>query len=387
MKNLILYIISIFLLFFIISLLLKNKSENKNDIEENEYIVNFSPCGDVKFKKIPTKILTSQQTYNDILIAFKKQNNIIAVSSIDKFYIDFYNSINLNRSLNNDLIQFSMGRNLFDKELFYSINADVHHIDPITLAMTKGWSKNDVDEISTNIGPFFGNRYSIENKKPSYIKNYKFYTLDEITLKFGEVYKKEETAIKLNKFANELAERISHKLKNVEGKTIAIIYLTKKGIVPFDSTSNGYGLAQYKILKCKDAFKEKGIKTYSYEGNFGTIVDKEILLLANPDVIIVNEGIYIDKKYNFFSRRTSILLNELETYKNDPLLKDVPALKNNKIILGGIYDQGPIVRIFQLEMMAKQIYPEIFGKFRLDHKYQENEELFSRIELMEILNE
>ena len=115
------------------------------------------------------------------------------------------------------------------------------------------------------------------------------------------------------------------------------------------------------------------------------MLDQESLLLANPDVIIINEGIYIDKKYKFFSRRTELLLNEFNKFKNNPLLKDIPALKNDQIILGGIYDQGPITRIYQLEMIAKQIYPEIFGKFNIKHEYPENEQLFSREELRKII--
>lgn len=362
------------------------KKEIKQMKEDSGYFVEMSPVGNVKFKKVPTKILTVQETYNDILVSFDKENGIAAVGSIDKFFDDFYKDLNIVPKINKEnIIQIAVGRNMYDKELFYSLNADIHHIDPIALSFTKGWKPSDITEISNNIGPFFANRYSIENKKPSHLKDYKFYTLEELTLKFGEVYKKEETAKKLNEFTKNLIKNIQNKLPKNNEKTIAIVYLCRKGIVPFDSESDGYGLSQYKILKCKDAFKLKGIKTYSYEGNFGTMLDKETLLLANPDIIIINEGIYINDKYKFFSKRTKILINEFEKFKKDPLLKDIPAFKNNKIILGGIYDQGPIIRIYQLEMLAKQLYPEIFGTFRENHSYPENEQLFSRDELRKII--
>lgn len=254
--------------------------------------------------------------------------------------------------------------------------------------MTKGWGESDIEEISKNIGPFFANRYSVENKKPKHLKNYKFYTLNEINEKFGEVYKKKNVAIEINKFTEDLILSIKNKLpKNSKQKRIAIVYLCKKGIVPFDSTSNGYGYEQYKIFNCVDAFKDAGIKTYAYEGSLGTMLDKETLLLANPDVIIINEGIYIDEKYKFFSRRTNILLKEFKKFKSDPMLKDIPAFKNDNIFLGGIYDQGPITRIYQIEMLAKQLYPEIFGIFNINHKYKEDEQLFSRDKLRDIINE
>lgn len=386
MKNILFFLLISFLLFFGTSYILKNNKNKIKHIENKTYNIEFSPCGKIELLKIPQRILTSHQTYNDILVAFNMNENIVAVSSKDKFYYDFYTNLNITNKLNDNIIQYSLGRNHYDKELFYSINADIHHIDPITLAMTKGWSRLDVEEICKNIGPFFGNDYSINGKKPSYLIDYKLYTLNEINLKFGEVYKKQDVTQRINDFTENLIKNIQNKIQNINSKTIAIIYLTKKGIVPFDSTSCGYGFTQYKVLKCKDAFKEKGIKTYSYEGNFGTIIDKETLLIANPDVIIINEGIYVDPKYKFFSKRTQLLLNQIETLKRDHLLKDIPAFKNNKIILGGIYDQGPISRIYQLEMFAKQIYPEIFGQFNINHKYSADEQLFSREELREILN-
>ena len=387
MKNIFFYTIIVFLSFFIISFILKSSKNKINDNNDfDSYYVNFSPCGEVEFKSVPKKIVSGQETYNDILMSFNISNNIIGMTSKDKFYFNFYEDLNLQNYPNfQNMQQISIGRNLYDKEIFYSINANIHHIDPVTLSMTKGWSESDIIEISRNIGPFFGNRYSIENKKPQHIKNYKFYSLDEINLKFGEVYKQKSKAEKINNFTNQLIDLISSKLKNVSGKKIAIIYLCKKGIVPFDISSDGYGFSQYRILKCIDSFKISGIRTYSYEGNLGIMLDKESLLMANPDVIIINEGIYIDNRYNFFSRRTILLQNELEKWKNDPLLKDLTAFKNNQIILGGIYDQGPIARIYQLEMLAKQLYPEIFGKFNSNHKYPENEQLFSRKELRDII--
>lgn len=377
------------IIFLSLIFLFEKSKNNKSIIKQNSnnYYVELNPCGNVYFKDVPNRILTNQETYNDILISFNKGNNIKAVGSFDKIYDNFYQDLNIKTNINkNNIIQISTARNTYDKELFYSINADVHHIDPIALSYTKGWNKDDINEISKNIGPFFANRYSIENKKPAFIKNYTFYNLNELNLKFGQVYKKEMLAKNINDFTDNFIQTIKDKLpKNIKGKRIAIVYLCKKGIVPFDSTSNGYGFAQYKIFNCVDAFKDSGIKTYAYEGNFGTMLDKESLLLANPDVIIINEGIYIDKKYNFFSRRTKLLLNEFEKMRKDPILKDIPAFKNNNIILGGIYDQGPIIRIYQIEMLAKQLYPEIFGKFNIDHKYPKNEQLFSREQLKEIL--
>ena len=259
LKALYILLIPTFIAFSILFLYKSVKNKNNVNVKEEEkgYFVEMSPVGNIHFYKIPNKILTVQETYNDILIAFRKDGGIKGVSSIDKFFEEFYIDLKLTPNFKkNEIIQISTGRNTYDKEIFYSINADIHHIDPVALSMTKGWKQSDIDEISKNIGPFFANRYSIENKKPSHLKNYKFYTLNELTLKFGEVYKKEQVAKKLNEFTEKLIKRIKSKLPKENNKKIAIVYLCRKGIVPFDSTSDGYGLSQYKILKCKDAFKE-----------------------------------------------------------------------------------------------------------------------------------
>lgn len=47
--------------------------------------------------------------------------------------------------------------------------------------------------------------------------------------------------------------------------------------------------------------------------------------------------------------------------------------------------QGPIFYCFQLEMAAKQIYPHLFGEYRQDNAYPEDEQLFSRAELAAII--
>ena len=138
------------------------KKEIKQMKEDSGYFVEMSPVGNVKFKKVPTKILTVQETYNDILVSFDKENGIAAVGSIDKFFDDFYKDLNIVPKINKEnIIQIAVGRNMYDKELFYSLNADIHHIDPIALSFTKGWKPSDITEISNNIGPFFANRYSI----------------------------------------------------------------------------------------------------------------------------------------------------------------------------------------------------------------------------------
>ncbi len=78
---------------------------------------------------------------------------------------------------------------------------------------------------------------------------------------------------------------------------------------------------------------------------------------------------------------------ELLKLKDDMLAQKINAFKNGRVYVGGTFFQGPIYFLFQTEMAAKQIYPELFGPYRDNQKYPVEEQLFSRVELAKILRE
>jgi len=43
-----------------------------------------------------------------------------------------------------------------DKELFYDMDANAHFVDPHILKLWYDWDQDDIDEVATNLGPFFG---------------------------------------------------------------------------------------------------------------------------------------------------------------------------------------------------------------------------------------
>ena len=54
-------------------------------------------------------------------------------------------------------------------------------------------------------------------------------------------------------------------------------------------------------------------------------------------------------------------------------------------VVGGTPLQGPIDNLFQIEMAAKQIYPEIFGEYHDNQQYAPEEQLFDRARVAAIL--
>ena len=62
--------------------------------------------------------------------------------------------------------------------------------------------------------------------------------------------------------------------------------------------------------------------------------------------------------------------------KDDPVACHLKAFKNNRVYAGGTPLQGPVFYIFQLELAARQIYPDLFPP---------NEPLFDRARLAAVL--
>jgi iron complex transport system substrate-binding protein len=67
-------------------------------------------------------------------------------------------------------------------------------------------------------------------------------------------------------------------------------------------------------------------------------------------------------------------------------MSEVAAVTNDRIYPGGTAVQGPIVNMFQTEMVAKQLYPEEFGEWRGLGETPEDEQLFDRQRISDIVN-
>ncbi|MDO4568872.1 MAG: ABC transporter substrate-binding protein [Planctomycetia bacterium] len=382
------------------------------------YSVTMSPVGTVHFERVPERVMTGDANYNEMLVATRDAHKIVKTSYQTDEISAFYSQIpgfssGLNWNVINGNVFDSTERLTFDKELLYHLQCDIHHLDPIQVMGWKGWSRNDVEEIITNVGPFFANRGSrdfpldrpkvapyatapprqnpdAEQRKfqeeieelPSY-QNYEVYSLWELSDKIGQVYQKQEVVAKIKVVADRMSAEIQSKLPP-KGKQprVGLLYWRNKSFTPFGLHHGGFGQAQYQIVDARDAFEE--IESYNNRSSkepktnvVGMVAaaDLEALVACNPDIIIMARV----GDVNGFK--------DLLKLKNDPLARTIPAFQNDRVYLGGAVFQGPIYFLFQVEMAAKQIYPEIFGPFREDQNYPKEEQLFSREELAQILRE
>lgn len=357
--------------------------KNGTSAKSGGYVVSMSPMGAVRFEHEPRRIVTQDANYNDILAAVRREEGLIATGYPGNFFDGFYAQLpGVRVSLDPQRLTYlSAAGGMFDKELLYTLRAEVHHIDPLQLARTRGWSRADVEEIARNVGPFFANRYSRENNYPG-SEPYEYYTAWELADKVAQVYRQPQRIARLKKVYDKLVHDIAARLPPPDKRPrIGLVFYSKGRFTPYSMTRGGFGQAQYRDVGARDAFARIQATTYGGGGGTGVALDAEGLLALDPDVLIVPFAIY-PASQSATSRNS---YEELLKLKNDSLAQRLTAFRNGRVYPGGTPLQGPIFYLFQIEMAAKQIYPEIFGPYRGDQQYPPREQLFDRVRVANIL--
>ncbi|MDD4891679.1 MAG: ABC transporter substrate-binding protein [Phycisphaerae bacterium] len=350
------------------------------------YVVTMSPMGAVRFDHPPRRIVTMDANYNDMLVALGQDDRLIATGYASNFYDGFYAQLpGVRAAMDPQRLTYlaGAGGSLFDKELLYALHADIHHIDPLQLAGMRGWTRADVDEIARNVGPFFANRDSRENNYPDK-EPYTYYTLWELSDKVGQVYRRSRRIARLQTIGDQLVREIEAKLPPADQRPrVGLVFYGHGRFMPYSLLRGGFGQAQYRAVGARDAFESIRATTYGEAGGRGVALDLEGLLALDPDVLIVPFAIYSSARGATTSRSS---YEQLLLLKDDPLGQHLKALRTGRAYPGGTPLQGPIFHLFQIEMAAKQIYPDIFGPYRDDQRYPPREHLFDRARVAETLN-
>ena len=348
---------------------------------DTAYTVTMSPVGTVRFLRPPQRIVTGDANYTDMLVALGCGSRIIAGASATNLYTGFYAQLaGLKTGIDPLALQSldgSSGVRLgFDKELLYKLHADIHHLDPLQLMAGGRWTPADIDEITRNVGPFFANRYSRENIYPGK-EPYEFYTVWELSDKVGQVYRHAERMARLKAIGDALIRSIQARLPPPEKRpTVGLIYYSNARITPYSLGHGGFGQAQYTAIGARDAFEGRKIATYGEGDGQGIALDLEGLCSVDPDILIMPLAL---------SGGGRTAYEQLLKLRDDPLGRRLKAFQHDRVYPGGTALQGPVFYIFQIEMAAKQVYPELFGRYRDDQRYPPDECLFDREAVAAIL--
>ncbi|MFD1589469.1 ABC transporter substrate-binding protein [Halorientalis brevis] len=344
---------------------------------QESYTVTMSPVGTVEFDEVPRSIFTRLSHHAGMAFALGRGDDVNALNG-PEYYHATWNQFT--PRLPGVSLDWS---NLYpswqtSKEKLYDLDSDVHLADPASVVQLEKWSMDDVDEVSEQIAPWFGNSLSARHQEPidEWDGDYEYYGLWEQFEKVAQVFREEERYEALANIHADVIGTIEDGLPpEVERPSVVLLTAAdvEKKIWAYTTGNPGFLTSHIRPLRPHDAFGG------SLES--GSNVDFEALLEADPDVILFLSGMQPD-----------VSMTELRaTLASHPIASEISAVENGRVFPQGARYQGPILNLFQLEMSAKQFYPEQFGEWPISDggPYPEipaDEQLFDRQEVADIIN-
>ncbi|WP_247002547.1 ABC transporter substrate-binding protein [Halosolutus gelatinilyticus] len=344
--------------------------------EDGSYTAEISPVGEVTFESPPETVFTRLTHHADMAFALGRGDGINAMHAPE--YYD---------GLWNQFVERLPGVSLdwsglyssweVDKEKLYELDSDIHLADPAWVTQLSSWSRADVEEIADNVGPWFGNSLSDRHQEPpeEWADDYEYYGLWEQFELVAEAFREQERYEALAAVRGELLSTIESGLPPESERPTAVMITSADRELIWTYTLNnpGFLTAHTRPLGPRDAF-DGAIESES-------AADFETLLEADPDVLLYLGGMLPD-----------VDMAETRAWlESDPVASEITAVRNDRVYAQGARYQGPILNLFQLEMTAKQLFPEAFGEWPTydDGPYPEipeDERLFDRQRVADAIN-
>ncbi len=357
-----------------------DKSTTEGTKSEGSNSVMMSPMGAVEFDGVPQKAFVVFPQYADMAVALGHGD------AVNALYVPEMSGKTMNTYYDRlDGVSFEWKglpdplKNGLNKESLFSLDSDVHFVDPAYVSTQKNWDQNDIREVRDKVAPWFGNFYSGTRHQPpkGYRDDYQYYDLWQLFEKVAQVFQEEDRYEALESIHDDLLSTIEKGLPPKEERPTAVrVTLGDDSFYTYHLNKPGYWLADTRPLKATDAFADR-----DWPNLWGT-VDYEAMLDADPDVILMLWG--VSPGYYVGDARKKM--------KNDRLGKRLSAVQNDHVYASGMRYQGPIMNLFQLEMTAKELYPDQFGEwpgYVNGNPYPEipdDERLFDRTRLANVVN-
>jgi hypothetical protein len=156
----------------------------------------MSPMGEVEFDAVPETAMGFYPWYADMAIAVGHGDALQSLYAPEMFgsgMNNYYHQLD-GVSIDWERLTDPNPGNGTDKEIFYEIDADVHFIDPVLLAGQDGWNSDDIEDITQDLGPVFGNYYSTRRVDPpeGTRDGYEYYTVWEMAEKIAAVFQEQQ---------------------------------------------------------------------------------------------------------------------------------------------------------------------------------------------------
>lgn len=349
----------------------------------SEYEVEIEPTGSLPLDEPPTRWIGGRDFSVDVGLCLGELDSLVGMVRPDDVFTEFYETLDGVEIDLSSVTDIEPETHQINKELVYELDPDVLAVDPNQLVVHNGLEPSDLDELERNVAPFFGN-YSREQRGRDWPNwpdgEYGYYDYPELLQKYAELFDKADRMAEIITFRERILAEITERIPpeserprvalllswpNPEGRGGAyFLYNTRP------QRDDTYGRMQYRQLGAREAFDDE-----VHETGATARVGHEAMAEADPDVIVFNFG--LDQADN--------AAETAEVLRNSPVADEISAVQDDRLYLGGTPYQGPITSLFQLEMLAKQLYPDEFGEFHGVGEIPDDEQLFDRDRLVELL--
>lgn len=354
------------------------QTESETATAESNYATELAPVGSVTLDSPPENVFTHFPWFPDMASALGRGDTVNSLwwegtaAGLDYFTAEFDG---FDVEWADEATEYG-----FSKERLYELDSDLHLVDPAWVTTQDNWTRDDVDEVADNVGPWLGNYYSSYHASPpdEWADEYEYYTLWETFGRVAALYGERSRYEALASVHDDLLETVEDGLPaESERPTVAYLSISEdlSSIYRLRLNAPGYWNSHTRPLGATDAFGGE-----EFSGPFAQ-VDMEALAEADPDVVLALWT--VTDTFDF-----GTLTQNLE---DDPVGGELTAVRNGRVYPQGTRWQGPLMNLFQLEMTAKQLYPDQFGawpEYESGDDYPEfgaDEQLFDHRRVADVL--
>ncbi|MDX1744444.1 MAG: ABC transporter substrate-binding protein [Halobacteriales archaeon] len=337
---------------------------------DTSYTVSMEPVGDVTFESVPERWIAYDGAFADMAVALGQVEGMTGIGYADRYYTYVYDEIDglaVDRSV---LTEGELLGDTIPKEPFYQLDNDVHLMDPQMLINWFGWSPEDVEEITSNVAPFFGN---LIFRREDDWHDYRYYTLYEAFEKVAQLFQEQERYDAFREYHDEFIAEVQTELPSADDRpNVLLVYAGSDEptqFSPYRLNDQGTSKKQWHDLGVSDALAGTGISGLSTSDR-GKI-DYETMLEIDPDVIMVRGH----ERQSAEEFRDTVLA----FMQDHEVASELTAVRNGRVYRGGFLHQGPIQNFFLTERAAQQLFPEVFGDVTGDRQ------LFDRQRIADIV--